>query len=173
MNSLLPRQILPWFLVASLSMTCAAKFDRLESAEQDHFTALKIWMDKKDQKAFFKLKTRADRDAWLKAKGLWKRFYQYDADRREQILAGKVAIGWTKDQVLMAWGPPHSRQRASGRQATRSEVLLYRFEVAEDGTPFVWSPNSKVTHNAIDKYRIELIVDDGTVEELKKLNGWE
>lgn len=34
-------------------------------------------------------------------------------------------------------------------------------------------PNSKVTHNAIDKYRIELIVDDGTVEELKKLNGWE
>ena len=102
-----------WVLLGLLAFGTAGKLDRLEDAERTHFLALRVFMTEKDQKAFLKLKTTALRDQWLKDHGLWARFYQYDARRREDIADGHVATGWTQDQVFMAWGPPTNARRAS------------------------------------------------------------
>lgn len=160
-------------LVAALLTGCGSKLKRLTSVEQDHYTALKVFMDDGERKDFFKLKTQEERDAWLKQKGWWDTFYQYDPAVRGEILSGEVRVGWSHDKVLMAWGAPHTRTRLAGRAASRSEQLTYRFEVAEDGTPYVWSPNSNLTHRAIELYRVELIEDDGVVRELNRRDGWQ
>jgi hypothetical protein len=160
-------------LVVSLVFALGAKIDRLQPVEQDHFNALRVWMDDKAQKAYLKNKTREERDAFLQEHGFWDRFYQYDEDRREQILAGEVKQGWSYDQAYMAWGQPFQKQRLTARRAARSELLVYRFEVMSDGAIMVWQPGSKATHKAVDKYQIELVVDDEKITEFRRKEEWE
>lgn len=160
-------------LVLALATAQAVPVRKLEPVERDHLAALEVWMTEADRKAYLKLKSRDQRDAWLRSKGLWDRFYRYDAETRAQILAGRVRPGWTSDQVYMAWGKPHARIRGTNPKVTRSERLTYLFEVTESGEVLVWEPGSKQTHGAVDRFRYEVDVHDDVVVELKKKAGWD
>jgi len=163
-------------LIAGMLMTSGtalAKREAMTQAEEDHYAALRVFMDSKEKKAYTKLKTTAERDAWLKEQGLWDRFYQYDESKRQKILDGDVWKGWTYDMVLMAWGAPHSKRRITGRQAQRSEMYTYKFEVDAEGHHLIWTPDSKATVTASRFYRVELMIDDGRVTEMEKKEGWD
>jgi hypothetical protein len=167
------RLLLAALVLATPASALASKLDRLSTAEQAHFEALKVWMDDKAQKSFLKLKTEGERDQWLKDHHLWDRFYRYDQHDRDQIVAKEVAVGWSEDRVYMAWGAPHQKQRLARQGAERSEMLIYEFEVAPDGAVLVWAPGSKVTHGAIARFRYEIVLDDGVVAEMHKKQGWD
>jgi len=153
------------------ALAFAGKFEKLDPDEQMHFRALEVFMDKDDVKAFFKLKERPERDALLQEMGLWDRFYRYDAAEQKMVVAAEVRLGFTRDQLYMAWAAPFSKQRLTGRPAERSERLLYRFEVDKDGyaTPLGRNKNYK----AVDRYQVEVIVDDDVVTEMKEKDTWD
>ena len=170
------------FLTISLTMGCSlsSKLKKLEDDEYAHYMALRVYMDQPDgagkrakteRKAFFKLKTRAERDQWLKDKGLWDRFYQYEPHIRQKIVDGQVQAGWDKHMVYMAWGRPYLRRKLPGRKAQRSEMFIYRFEELQDGSHQVWIKGSKDTYEAARLYTKELIVDDDTVAEIREKDG--
>ena len=148
------------------------KVKNLSDTEFDHYYALRPFMDDAQRKTYLKLKTEEERNGYLKELGIWDYFYKYDAEMREQIVAGAVDVGWTKDQVYMAWGAPHDRAKLVGRAATRSERLIYRFEGHEDGTIIVWEPDSKTEYKATRLFRRELILDDDVVAEINEISGW-
>lgn len=164
-------------MLFALSSVAEAKKEALTDAEQDHMAALRVWMTEKEIKSWGKLKSTAERDAWLQANGepikYWERFYQYAEDVREAILAGEVRTGWTQDKVFMAWGQPYMKKRLTGRNAGRSELLTYRFEVNGDGEVLLWERGSKETYDAVEKYTMEIFVDDAVVTELVKRSGWQ
>jgi len=142
------------------------KVKRLDNQEFQHYYALKVYMDEPQRKAFFKLKTRAERDEFLKKRGHWDKFYEYEPHIRDAIFDGKVELGWTKDMVLMAWGLPVDRGRVAGRQATRSERYKYRFEETQDGGVLVWEPGSKTQYAAARLFSREVIFDNDVVAEI-------
>ena len=144
----------------------ADKTKRLSSAEKDHYQALKVYMDKDTRKAFLKLKTEDERNAYLKKKGLWERFYQYEERVREAILVGDVKVGWEENAVFMAWGPPVKKFSVVDRPASLSQEFLYRFEVSPEGDILVWTSDSKTAHKAAMLYQIQLTVDDGRVARM-------
>lgn len=167
------KRYLPYLLVGLVALSAGnRKLKRLEPDEKQHYRALKVWMDDKERKAYLKLKTRPERDAWLKDQGYWERFYQYDERTRDDILAGDVHKGWTQDKLLMAWGPAHTRNRLTGRKAERAERFVYRFEVLEGGKVLIWEPDSKTAHVAIDKYTMEVVLENGVIVEMNKSDGW-
>ena len=146
---------------------------RLDNQEFDHYYALRVYMTEEQRKYYLKLKTRDERDAYLKKLGLWDTFYSFEPEEREDIVAGNVQIGWTKKKVEMAWGAPDSRKKAIGRAASRSEIYTYRFEQQEDGSVLVWEPNSKTVYKAIRLFVKEVIIDDDIVMEIKeKDSSW-
>ena len=100
-------------------------------------------MSEEQRKYYLKLKTRDERDAYLKKLGLWDTFYSYDPEEREDIVAGDVKIGWSKKKVEMAWGAPYTRKKAIGRAASRSEIYIYRFESSNRMARF-WCGNQTV-----------------------------
>jgi hypothetical protein len=151
----------------------AASTKRLSDTEKDHFYAVRVFMGEKEQKAWLKLKTQAERDGWLKKQGHWERFYQFDEDVRAKIVAGEVEVGWSLDAVLMAWGMPRQRKRMTGRPATRSEMFVYRFEVDLEGYVTVWRPKSKTAHRAKKLYQIDAVLDDARVSELRRKDKWD
>ncbi len=142
----------------------------LENDEFDHYYALRVYMEEDDKKAYLKLKTREERDQYLKELSLWDRFYQYPDHIREKIIAGEVQEGWTRDMVYMSWGKPYDRRKLAGREAQRSEMLIYRFEQHEDGSVLVWAPGSKTEYKAAALFEQEVILDDDVVAgvEIKK-----
>lgn len=144
----------------------ADKTKRLSSAEKDHFQALKVYMNKDVRKAFLKLKTEEARNAFLKKKGLWDRYYQYDERLREAILVGDVKVGWPEDAVFMGWGSPVKRFSLVDRPASLSEEFVYRFEVSPEGDILVWSKESKTAHKASLLYQVQVTVDDGRVARM-------
>jgi hypothetical protein len=161
-------------VVLSLLLVAASgKEKRLSEAEQAHFYALKPYLEKDQEKAFLKLKTQAERDAYLKDLGLWDRFYKYDEAQRDQIVAGEVEIGWYEDMVIMAWGPPYQKRRMTSRPATRSELYLYRFEVDKRGVVRVFQPDSRTAYKMVDRFQTELYIDDGRVTEILRKEEWE
>ena len=165
-----------WILFISLLLLTGgmtAKEKRLTPREKQHYEALKVWMEPDEVKAYLKNKTPEARDQWLKDQKFWDRFYRYDKSMREAILAREVSVGWPYDAVYMALGRPHVRKRLAGRQASRSELLVYRIEVSKDGYHEVWTPKSKTTYKAIRKYRMEYIVDDGVVAKVSEVPGWQ
>ena len=104
-----------------------AKINKLEEDEYAHFMALRVYMDppnakgerrKDERKEYLKLKTRAERDQWLKDKGLWDKFYQYPPHIRQKIADGAVQIGWDKHMVYMSWGRPSSVSEWRGVRPT-------------------------------------------------------
>ncbi len=162
-------------LLAGLVVVSSAnkKYDRLADDERAVFDAVSVWMDEDAVKAFLKLKTPELREQWLKDHKLWDRYFKYDERVRGAINDGRVVTGWTEDLVLMAWGAPHEKRRNTGRNATRSDTYVYRFEVTPDKEVLVWEPNSKATHTAIRLYQVNVIIDDGVVAELVELKAWD
>ena len=77
-----------------------------------------------------------------------------------------MEIGWTKDMVLMAWGRPIDRGRVAGRQATRSERYIYRFEEDQEGAILVWEPGSKTQYKAARLFSREVVMDNDVVAEI-------
>lgn len=154
--------------------TClvAGKFEKLSDAERDYYRALRVFMSDKDSKRWLRLKTPEDRRDWLVERGLWDRFDRHDENVRRQIVEGDVRVGWSEEMVYMAWGAPFQRQRATGRQAERSTILVYRFEVDDEGyaSPVV---GKKADYKAVYRYQVDVFIDDGVVTEMPEKKGWE
>ena len=146
---------------------------RLSDVEFDHYYALRPYMDEESRKTYLKLKTEEERNQFLKDKGLWDRFYKYDQETRDSIVAGDVQVGWTKDKVLMAWGRPYDKQKLAGREAQRSERLVYRFEKHEDGSILVWEANSKTEYKAVELFQRDVLLDDDVVAQISQRDRWE
>lgn len=152
---------------------------KLSETEYNQYIALRPFMSEEEKKDWLKLKTDAEKDDWLKAKkccipeqSLWDKFYQYSPAVRQQIIDGKVAVGWTKDQVLMAWGAPYDKRKLTGRPASRSELLVYRFERHEDNVVLVYEPNSKTLYEAIGTFTRLAYIDDDKVTSIEEKDGW-
>lgn len=161
-----------FLLVLLLSFPAAAgKLSRLTEAELDHYRALRVFMEEGEEKAWLKLKTTEERDAWLHEHGLWDKFYALPSEVRDQIVSGKVERGYTREMVYMTWGAPFQKNRLTGRPASRSELLVYRFEVDKDGfaNPIA---TKRGDYKAEGHYQMELIVDDDVVTEMTKQDGW-
>ena len=141
---------------------------RLDNQEFDHYYALRVYMSDTQRKIYLKKKTREERDAYLKELNLWERFYQYEEEERDAIVAGEVALGWTRDKLEMAWGAPYDQQRAIGRAATRSQKFIYRFEQQPDGSVLLWEPNSKTVYKATRLFIREVFIDDDVVADIKE-----
>ena len=160
-------------LLGVLLLGTGSKLKKLEESEIDHYQALKVWMSDDQKKAYFKLKTEDERNQYLKDAGLWERFYVYEDFVREKILLGDVELGWTRDMVFLSWGKPYAKKRLTGRHASRSELLVYRFEVAADGSVMPWIPGSKASYKAVDKYQLEVYIDDDEVVQMDRKDNWE
>ena len=159
-------------LILSLVLACSYERyqKRLDSDEFNHWYALRVYMEEDQKKTYLKKKTRSERDQYLKDIGMWDRFYKYDDGDREKIISGEVKNGWTRDMLYMAWGAPYDRMRALGREATRSEKLIYRFEQQKDGAVLLWEPNSKTAYKAVRLFVKEVILDDNVVAEITEKN---
>jgi hypothetical protein len=160
-------------LLALLSIPLAAgKFEKLSPDQQVEYRVFSAFMTDEQRKAWLKMKTDEERTAWLKEHDLYQKFYDAPPERRDEIVAGKVAVGWTRDQTYLAWGQPFQKQRLTGREAARSELLVYRFEVDKDGfaTPAV---GDKEDYQAVRRYQMELVVDDDVVAESVRKETWE
>lgn len=168
-----------------LSMLLACSYERyqkrLDNDEFNHWYALRVYMTEDQKKDFLKRKTRAERDQFLKENGceeglnieecsFWDRFYKYTEEERAAIISGEVKTKWSRDMLYMAWGAPYDRMRALGRDATRSEKLIYRFEQQEDGQILLWEPNSKTAYKAVRLFIKEVIIDDDVVAEITDKN---
>lgn len=166
------RRLLPLLLCVALVAGCAAKrLKRLEADEHKHYMALKAYMEDDQREDFLKLKTRAERDEFLKKAGLWDRFYSLPPEVREQIYGGEVQVGWTKDMVLMAWGKPVDSKKLAGRQAQRSFLYIYRFEQTQEGALLVWEPGSKTQYKAAELWERHVFIDDDKVTKIDQKKG--
>lgn len=160
-------------LAVLMGTGCASKkLNRLSDTEFDHFYALKPFMEEEQEKVFLKKKTEEERNAYLQEIGLWDRFYSLTPDERERVLTGKVELGWTKNMVLMAWGPPWDNAKVIGSQTYNAWRYVYRFEEQADGSALVYVPGSKTAYKAVSIFSIELIMNDDRVVELNRYKGW-
>ena len=171
MKSLLPK-VLCLLLITSAGCT-QRRIKRLTNDEYNHYYALKVWMTDEERDTFLKRKIEEDRNAFLQELGLWDRFYRYSELERSEIIEGEVEVGWTKDKVLMAWGRPHDSQKLVGRQARRSERLIYRFELHEGGRVLVWDANSNTDYQAQRLFQRDLILDDDLVVDIVLKRSWD
>jgi hypothetical protein len=168
-----------WFILLLLALSvfsgCGWKHrvKNLSDTEFQHYYALKPFMTEDLQKGFLKLKTEEQRNKYLQDHKLWDMFYQYSQEERTAIVNGEVAVGWTKDRVLMAWGAPYDKRSLAGRHATRSELLVYRFESDADGTIRVWEPGSKTAYKAVRQFTKRVTLDDDKVMAIEDVDGWE
>ena len=173
-----------WFVVAALLLTACSWQHRVKYLSDEEFKAyyaLKPFMEEEQQKSYLTLKSEEERNGYLKSIVLEQRrppitlydlFYNYPENIRQAIVDGAVQEGWTKDMVLMAWGPPFDKKKLVGRPAPRSELLLYKFEKQEDGTVLVFVPGSKTEYKAEERFRREVILDDDKVTEIVEKPGW-
>ncbi len=156
-----------------LGVGCGGKkVKRLSDNEFDHYYALKPFMEDDQEKQYLKLKTEEERNAYLQEIGLWDRFYSLTPDERERVLTGKVELGWTKNMVLMAWGPPWDQAKLIGSNTYNAWRYVYRFEKQADGTALVYVPGSKTAYKAVELFSYELIMNDDRVVEINRYKGW-
>ena len=162
-----------WMLTFILACGVARFEKNIDQDEFDHWRALRVYMNEETQKSYRKLKTREERDEFLKSEGLWERFYQYEDHIRDQIAAGDVKPGWDENMLYLSWGQPFSRERIFQRPAQESYRLIFRFEQLADGAVLVWIPGSKTQYKAIRLFQKEVIIDDGIIAEIKDIDqGW-
>ncbi len=170
--------LLPVLLLSALFFNVAAgcawekRVKHLDDVEFNHYYALRPFMSDPVRKAYLKLKTEEERNQFLKDRNLWDMFYKYSEPERQAIIDGDVQVGWSRDKVLMAWGAPYDKRKLVGRPATRSELLVYRFEVQEDGSILVYEPGSKTEYKAVRHFERRVIVDDDVVAEIEEVDGW-
>lgn len=157
-------------LVAGISL--GSKLDRLSDAEYAHYRALRIFMEEKERKSWLHLKTEEARDAQLKEMGLWDKFYSLPEAQRAKVVAGEVERGFSRDMLYMAWGAPFQKQRLSGRDAQRSELLVYRFQIDKNGvaTPVV---GERLDYKAVGQHQSNVYVDDDIVTDIVEKDSWE
>ena len=62
----------------------------LGDEEFAHYGALKVWMTDEERKAYLKLKSLENRNAYLVELGLWDRFYGLPAAKQQAVLDGEV-----------------------------------------------------------------------------------
>jgi hypothetical protein len=169
------RNILVFVLMILLLGACSVnrRIAKLPEHDYQHYQVFRSFLGQEGVKHFVKFKTSEQRDAFLKEKGLWDMFYKYSDEERQAIVDGEVTKGWTKDRVLMAWGAPYDKRALAGRKAMRSELLVYRFESAADGTIRIYEPGSKTVYKAVRRFSRRLILDDDKVVELEEVNAWE
>lgn len=160
------------FLALTLSLSAQAgwqnRVKKLSDTEFDHYYALRAYLNEDQKKTYLKMKTEEERDQFLKDLGLWDRFYQYDDEKRAEIIAGKVQIGWTKDMLEMAWGAPFDKRRLAGRHAQRSELWVYRFEQQKDGIVLLWEEGSKTQYKAVRLFERQVTLDDDKVVSMEE-----
>jgi hypothetical protein len=168
----MPSLLVALLAFGSLTGCWEKRIKHLSDTEFDHYYALRPFMSEDARKTYLKLKTEEERNQYLKDKGLWDQFYQYDDETRTAIVQGAVEPGWTKDKVLMAWGAPFDKRKLTGRKAQRSELLIYRFEKHEDGSILVWEQNSKTEYKATQLFRREVTLDDDIVVEIVEHKTW-
>lgn len=167
------------FAVPSVSHAgTAGRIKKLSEVEYGHYIALRPFMTDAEKDEWLKLKTDAEKDEWLKKKtccipekSLWDKFYQYNDVIRQRILDGKVETGWSKDQVLMSWGAPYDKRKLTGRNAARSELLVYRFERHPDGV-LVYEPGSKTLYKATGTFTKLVYMDDDVATSIVEKEGW-
>ncbi len=164
-------------LLIALAFTGGCSWERkvknLSDAEFDHYYALRDYMSEDQKKTYLKYKTEEERNAYLQELGLWDLFYQYDEATRDQIIAGDVQLGWTKDMLIMSWGAPYDKQKVAGRAAPRSDRYVYRFEGHSDGNVYLWTEDSKTLYKADRLFRREVIMDMDVIAEITEKEGWE
>ncbi len=167
-----PGSFAPLALLLLLAPLTGAKLGKLSEQEQIEYRVFAAFMTPDQQKTWLKLKTPEERTEALKTLGVWEKFYGQSPEMQQRIVAGDVQLGWSRDEVYMAWGQPFQKQRLTGREAQRSELLVYRFEVDKDGyaTPFV---GKKEDYKAVDQYQVDLIMDDDVVASLEEKADWE
>lgn len=164
-----------WLLALVLLLSACGvdhRVKKLSDVEFQHYYALRPFMAEDQRKAYLRLKTEDERNEFLKSADLWDRFYKYEPHIRKAIVDGAVQTGWTKDMVLMSWGPPYDKRKLTGRPAPRSELLVYRFEKHEDGTILVFVPGSKTEYRAVDRFTREVYLDNDVVTEIIEKEGW-
>ncbi len=152
-----------WLILIFFITSCGygRYIKRLDDQEYDHWTALKVFMDQTQRKTYLKLKTRPERDEYLKKVGLWDRFYVYDENIRDLIVERKVQTGWNTDMLQMAWGRPIDKRNEFRSSAIRSEKWIYKFEKHPDGSVLVWVPGSKTEYKAELLFKRHVIIEDG------------
>ena len=150
-----------WFFLG-IMISCGYQrhIKRLDNEEYDHWTALRVFMETPQRKEYLSLKTRQERDAWLKKNKMWESFYQYEKNIRDKIVAGDVQTGWNRDMVLMSWGLPLDRRKEFRSSAVQSEKWIYKFELHKDGSVLVWEPDSKTAYKAVRMFTREVIIED-------------
>lgn len=153
-------------LLALTLIACGPKTKNLSDTEFEHYYTLRVFMEEDQIDHYLKLETEDERNAYLKELGLWDRFYGYSERMREEIVRGDVAVGWSQDMLMMSWGHPFQIRKLAGRKAERSEQWVYRFEVGEDGSTRVWTPDSKTYYKATRLFEREVTLDDGKVAEI-------
>lgn len=163
-----------WLLVLVGLSGCSVdrRVKKLGPEEFQTYYALRPYMTEDVKKTYLKLKTEEQRNQYLKDQNLWDIFYKYSASERDLIIAGDVQVGWMKDMVLMAWGKPYDKRKLVGRQATRSELLVYRFEVQPDGAILVYEPGSKTEYSSVRHFERRLTLDDDRVTAIEERDGW-
>jgi hypothetical protein len=171
-----------WIAIAVIG-SCGASLKKLAPEEVDAYHALSPFMDDAQEKAYLKCKTPEERVQFLKdqkmamgastADNLYDLWYDYDEATRDAITAGDVKVGWTQAMMFMAWGEAYNRMRLTGRNAERSELFVYRFETAEDGSVFVWVPKSKASYKSVGQFQLDVYMDDGRITDIVKKDAWE
>lgn len=159
-------------LVLSSACSWERKVKKLGPDEFDTYYALRPFMSEEVRKTYLKTKTPEARAQYLKDEKLWDVFYKYTEAERDAIIAGDVAVGWAKDMVIMAWGKPYDIRKLVGRKAMRSELMVYRFEVADDGRILVWEPGSKTAYRSVRRFERLVTVDDDRVTTIEEREDW-
>ncbi|MEQ1565355.1 MAG: hypothetical protein ABMA64_06935 [Myxococcota bacterium] len=160
-------------LVVVALASAGSKLSRLSDDEYSEYRALRVFMNDDEQKQWLKLKTPEERKAWLEEHGLYQKFWSHDEEVRKQIVEGEVENGWSRDMVYMAWGPPFQKQRLTGREAERSELLVYRFEIDEDGVATPLYDSKRTNYKAVRQHQTEVYVDDDVVTSMVEKDRWE
>ena len=159
-------------LVLSSACSWEHRVKKLGPDEFNTYYALRPFMTDDARKTYLKYKTPEERTQYLKDQKLWDIFYKYSEAERDAIIAGDAKVGWAKDMVVMAWGKPYDIRKLVGRKAMRSELLVYRFEVTDDGRILVWEPGSKTEYGAARKFERLVTVDDDLVISIEESEGW-
>ncbi len=81
---------------------CASRPDGLEAPYRQFYYNLKT---DEERAAYLKL-DNSNRQALLKADGLWELWTELPDEEREAAIAGQVELGFHEFTVFMAWGPP-------------------------------------------------------------------
>ena len=158
-------------LVALLN--AGSKLSRLTDDEYAEYRALRVFMKDDEQKEWLKLKTGEERTAWLKEHGLYDKFWSLPEDVRKQVVEGDVENGWSREMVYMAWGAPFQKQRLTGRPASRSELLVYRFEIDRDGVATPLYNAKHASHKMVRQHQTEVYVDDDVITSMVEKDHWE